>query len=164
MPKWCNSSTLKSVIAALINFVKSTKMLRKNEEKNIKVYLFVSQKWLNCFFFKYEIWYACKHASLQWQTYRYEYEKHQKKTIQLWQGQKRLATKHKVYKLTKAQTNSDFWYGRFLNKYPNILLRPYCLKMTDKGDIHHVSLNVLLCFTSLYGAKTEKYTTKTENT
>ena len=27
----------------------------------------------------------------------------------------------------------DIWiFGRFLNEYPNILLRPYCLKMMDK--------------------------------
>ena len=43
-------------------------------------------------------------------------------------------------------------FSRFLNEYPNILLRPYCLKMTDKSDTNHVSLNLfhtLLHFTEL---------------
>ena len=54
-------------------------------------------------------------------------------------------------------------FGRFLNEYPNILLRPSCLKMMDKVT-YHISLNLFHYFISLYGAKTRKYTTKIQNT
>jgi len=51
-------------------------------------------------------------------------------------------------------------FGRFLNEYPNILLRPYCFYMKDKVTC----LNHFHCSISLYRAKPKICTTKTENT
>ena len=52
-----------------------------------------------------------------------------------------------------AQTNKDFdirIFVRFLNEYPNILLRPYCLKMVDK--VTYIK-SVWITFTALFHCK-----------
>ena len=45
-------------------------------------------------------------------------------------------------------------FGRLISKrLLEYSFKTLYLKMTDKSDTHDVSLNLLLCFTSLYGAK-----------